>query len=63
MALGGGAQRNTEVVSIGMGGSLGTVGAQMGFEINEPATLVVADCLIKTFLDKSLRKGEKRLFN
>lgn len=29
-------------LSITMGSSLGTVGTQMGFEINEPTTLVVA---------------------
>lgn len=43
MDLGGGAQRNTEAVSISMGSSLATVGTQMGFEINEPTTLEVAN--------------------
>lgn len=43
MESGGGAQRNTEAVSVSTGSSLGTVGTQMGFEINEPTTLVVAN--------------------
>ena len=43
MESGGGAQRHTEAVSVSIGSSLGTVGTQMGFEINEPTTLVVAN--------------------
>jgi len=40
MQLGGGALRNTAAVLISVASSLGTVGTQMGFEINEPTTFI-----------------------
>lgn len=50
MVIAGGAQRNSESVLIYVGICVRKVETQMGFEVSEPTTLVLANYLFKNFL-------------
>lgn len=59
--IGEGTQRNSESVPIYVGISVRTVETQMGFEVSELITLVLANYLFKNFFCNSQR-GRKVTF-